>query len=328
MAQSSVIVYGIADIHLDSRKKPGLAGRVSSLDSSGIYESRIGFKGSEDLGGGLKANFQLEQGFALDTGSTSAGVAFSRQSWVGLSGSFGDFRFGKTWSAFDDISGATQAAKNSMLAPNAGGVWLTTSYKDNPSNNLYYASPTFGGLSGVVSYGLGENKSAGVGAGSVTSMHLKYAQGPVYLGAAQQNEKATAATAAIKFTRVNGSYDLGVLKLLASYGRVAVNDRSTNEWQLGMNVPAGPVWMISGGVARSSGSITGFTRDGSYIGKTADLTPAGTPDVTRTGYGLAAFYSMSNRTTLYGGYQATRTEVPAAADADGNVLVLGVLHLF
>lgn len=326
-AQSSVTLYGIADIHVDSRKSPGVSGRTTKVESSGIYESRFGFKGSEDLGGGLKANFQLEQGFALDAGTASTGQAFSRQSWVGLSGDFGDFRAGKTWSAFDDISGATQATKNSVFAPNAG-VWLTTSYKDNPNNGLYYASPTFGGFSGVVSYGFGENKTATVGAGSVVSMHLKYNGGPVYAGIAQQNEKATAASTAIKFTRVNGSYDLGAVKLLASYGRVASGDKSTKEWQLGVDVPVTPALMISGGVARSTGGITGFTPDASYIGKTANVTSPGAPDVERTGMSVMAFYSLSKRTTLYSAFQATTTKTPGATDAKGNVVAVGMLHLF
>lgn len=326
-AQSNVTLYGIADIHLDSRKTPGASGRVTRIDSSGIYESRFGFKGTEDIGGGLKVNFQLEQGFALDNGTASANQAFSRQSWVGVSGDFGDFRMGKTWSAFDDISGATQATKNSVFAPNAG-VWLTTSYKDNPNNGLYYASPSFGGFSGVVSYGMGENKTATVGSGSVVSMHVKYANGPVYAGVAQQNEKATGASAAIKFTRVNGSYDLGAVKLLASYGRVASGDKSTKEWQLGADVPVTSALMISGGVARSTGGITGFTPDASYIGKTVNVTGAGVPDVERTGFGVMAFYSLSKRTTLYSAFQATTTKVPGAADAKGNVVALGVLHLF
>jgi predicted porin len=326
-AQSSVTLYGIADIHVDSRKSPGVSGRTIKIDSSGIYESRFGLKGSEDLGGGLKANFQLEQGFALDTGTVSNGQAFSRQSWVGVSGNFGDFRVGKAWSAFDDISGATQATKNSVFAPNAG-VWLTTSYKDNPNNGLYYASPSFGGVSGAVSYGFGENKTAAVDAGSVVSVHLKYAGGPVYAGVAQQNEKATGASAAIKFTRVNGSYDLGSAKLLASYGRVASGDKSTKEWQLGVDVPVSSALMVSGGVARSTGGITGFTPDASYIGKTVNVTGAGAPDVERTGFGIAAFYSMTKRTTLYSAFQTTTTKVPGAADAKGNVVAVGMLHLF
>lgn len=320
LAQSSVTIYGIADMNLASRKSADTGDRTTTLNSSGIYESRIGFKGSEDLGGGLKANFQLEQGIALNTGATNG---FSRQSWVGLSGGFGTFKAGKAWSAFDEIAGASQAALNSMFAPNAGGVWLTGSYKDNPTSGLYYETPVFGGVSGAVSYGLGD-----AGDGSVASMFVKYASGPVYAGLALQNEKGTDASEPIKYTRVNGSYDLGAAKLLASYGRVAFDGKSTKEWQLGVNVPLGSAWLISGGVAQSKGGITGYSPADNYIGKTVNVTAAGAPDVERTGYGIAAFYSMSKRTRLYGGFQANTTKVPGAPDAKGNVVAVGVLHFF
>lgn len=329
-AQSSVTVYGLADIYFGSQKSAATGLRQTKIESSGIYESRFGFKGSEDLGGGLRANFLLENGFQLDTGGVSAGQAFSRQSYVGLSGGFGEVKLGKMWTAYDDISGATQAALNSVLSPHQG-VWLSSSYKDNPSNSIYYASPVMGGVSGAVSYSLGENKNtpaAGVGAGSVASVHVKYAGGPVYAGVAYQTEKATGAVPATKFTRVNGSYDLGVAKLLAGYGRVGFGGKNTNEWQLGADVPLSSALLISGGVARSKGGVTGFTSDASYIGKSTDITLAGAADVTRTGYGLAASYKLSKRTMLYGGYHATTTKTPGAADADGSLLAVGVLHTF
>jgi len=322
-AQSSVTLYGIADMNIGSQKSAATGERTTRVGSGGIYESRFGLKGSEDMGNGLKANFQLEQGFSMTNGAVTPGQAFSRQSWVGLSGGFGAIKAGKAWSAFDEIAGASQAAKNSMFAPNAGGVWLTGSYKDNPNNGLYYETPTFGGVSGAVSYGLGDG-----GEGSVASMFVKYASGPVYAGLALQNEKGTDASEAIKYTRVNGSYDLGVAKLLASYGRVASGDKATKEWQLGANVPVGAAWMISGGVARSSGGITGYSPADNYIGKVVNVTAPGAADVERTGYGIAAFYTLSKRTQLYGGFQAHTTKVPGAADADGNVVAVGVLHQF
>ncbi|CAN5118619.1 porin [soil metagenome] len=329
-AQSSVTVYGLADVYFGSQKSAETGLRQTKLESSGIYQSRFGFKGSEDLGGGLKANFLLENGFQLDTGGVSAGQAFSRQSYVGLSGGFGEVKLGKMWTAYDDISGATQAALNSVLSP-FQGVWLSSSYKDNPDNSIYYASPVMGGVSGAVSYSLGENKNtptAGVDAGSIVSVHVKYKGGPVYAGAAYQTEKATGAVPATNFTRLNASYDLGVAKLLAGYGRVAFDGKSTNDWQLGADVPLSSAWLISGGVARSAGSVTGFTSDASYIGKRTDVTAAGQGDVVRTGYSLAASYDLSKRTKLYGGYHATKTKVPGAADAKGSLLAVGMLHFF
>ncbi|MDO9203061.1 MAG: porin, partial [Hydrogenophaga sp.] len=95
MAQSSVTLYGIADVVIHKDK-----GASAALASGGVSGSRLGFKGTEDLGGGLKANFVLEQGLQLDTGAIgdgtakTAGQAFSRQSYVGLSGGFGEVKLG------------------------------------------------------------------------------------------------------------------------------------------------------------------------------------------------------------------------------------------
>ncbi|MBL0918507.1 MAG: porin [Hydrogenophaga sp.] len=326
MAQSSVTLYGLADMYLASKKDAATGLRTTSVDSSGIYESRFGFKGTEDIGGGYKVNFNLESGFAMDNGG-AGGVSFTRQSWVGISGGFGDFRMGKAWSAFDDISGSALVAKNSVLAPNQG-AWLSTSYRDAPNNGFYYASPEFGGFSGVVSYGMAENRTATVGQGSITSMHVKYAAGPVFAGVAYQTEKATGDAEAIKFTRLNGSYQLGDAKLMASYGRVAFGSAKTNEWTLGTDYAVSGALTISAGIAQSKGAVTGFTGDTNYTGKLVTTVAPGAADVKRTGYSVAAFYGLSKRTTVYGGYRANTIKTPGAADQDGSVLALGLLHTF
>jgi len=87
-AQSSVQLYGIVDIWFGSVKDGVGAQSETKLDAGGVNGNRFGLKGSEDLGGGLKANFQLEQGFNMDDGSAVASTAFNRQAWVGLSGGF------------------------------------------------------------------------------------------------------------------------------------------------------------------------------------------------------------------------------------------------
>jgi predicted porin len=98
-AQSSVTVYGRIDASLMHNNPFGGAGQWS-VDSGTISGSRWGLMGSEDLGGGLKLNFDLEQGFAIDTGAAAvAGQQFSRQAWIGVSGDFGEIRVGKPWTA-------------------------------------------------------------------------------------------------------------------------------------------------------------------------------------------------------------------------------------
>lgn len=340
-AQSSVTLYGIADVWFGSTKTESLVAgkavgtRQTKIDSGGVSSSRFGFKGSEDLGGGLKANFLLEQGFSIDTGAagksvdnakvdgtTSSGfvessAAFSRQSYVGLSSAaMGEVRLGKTFTPFDDISGATTPGFDSALSPSMN-VWKSTGYKANPNNTVYYASPSFSGVSGAASYSLNENKSAAASAGKTTSFNIKYAGGPVYAGLAYQTEKADGAASIARFTRLNGSYDLGMVKLLAGYGRVENKAFDTNnanaaikttEWQLGADVPVTSALTLSGGYAHS---------------KDNDLL-----NTKRTGLGLAASYSLSKRTSIYGGVQAAKTKDDTGVDLKSDLYAVGVRHAF
>lgn len=314
-AQSSVTLYGIADVWFGRTTASGLPTQTV-LNSGGVSGSRFGFKGSEDLGGGLKANFLLEQGFNIDTGAAAtAGQTFSRQSYVGFSGGFGEVKLGKMWTAYDDINGATNAVFDSILSPQVN-VWLSGNYNANPANGAYYVSPTMGGFSAAVSYALGENKANAVGAfpsieaGKVYSFNVKYEGGPIYAGLAYQKEQANSSLNATEFARLNGSYDLGVAKLLAGYGRVTgAADTSTSEWQLGADFPVSGALTLSAGVARSSDN-------------------AAKGDATRKGYGLGAAYAMSKRTTVYGGYQSANIAKPGVADTDATTLAVGLKHTF
>jgi len=96
-AQSSVTVYGIIDTGLTYTSKVGATNSSRfSLDSGDMATSRIGFKGVEDLGGGLSAIFNLENGFNNDTGGLgTANTLFDRKSVVGLSGAFGTVTLGR-----------------------------------------------------------------------------------------------------------------------------------------------------------------------------------------------------------------------------------------
>ena len=169
LAQSSVQVYGIVDAWVGSERDRWFdhdknqsklnEPRQTKLGSGGISGSRFGFKGTEDLGGGLKANFLLEQGFDVDTGKGGVDadgkpLQFSRQAYVGFSGGFGEVKLGKIWTAYDDISGATNSAFDSKFSATAK-VFASGGYNANPNNGLYYATPSFGGFSGALSYALG-----------------------------------------------------------------------------------------------------------------------------------------------------------------------------
>lgn len=276
-AQSSVSVYGVVDASLVKDK-----GVSAAMVSGAVSGSRLGFKGTEDLGGGLKANFLLEHGFNVDTGTqAAAGKSFNRQSYVGLSGGFGELKLGNVYTAYDDISGSTNPVFDSALSPTA--VWASTGYTSNPGNNIYFATPSMGGVSGALSTNVKE------GGTSVSSVHVKYEGGPVYAGFGYQKEGDT------KFTRLNGSYDLGAVKLLAGYGNVKAGSAKTTDLSFGADVPLATNLVLSAGYASSKA-------DGAERA---------------SGLGLGVAYLMSKRTTVYGGVLDTKNAGPDTRYAFG-----------
>jgi predicted porin len=262
-AQSSVQLYGIVDLVVHKDKGNDLA-----LTSGGMSGSRIGFKGTKDVGAGLKANFALEQGFDADTGLDNGVSSFSRQAYVGLAGAFGELKLGKVYTAYDDVAGATNPVFDSVFSPT--GLFASGGYAANPSNGLYYTTPAFGGVSGAVSTNLEANNTAA----KTTALHVKYEDGPLFVAAAYQQDGDVAKT---HYTRLNASYDFGPAKLLAGVAKVGGAGDAT-EVTLGADIP------LSSGLVASAGLATtdnGGTRT--------------------TGVGVGVAYSLSKEVTAYGG---------------------------
>ncbi|NMM08262.1 porin [Polaromonas sp.] len=339
-AQSTVTLYGLLDGYLGSVKDKTTVNGVSTslrqtvINSGGFNTSRFGLKGSEDLGGGLKANFLLESGFDISTGAAnnyvnpytgaSSTAVFGRQSWAGVSGGFGEIKLGKMWTPFDDVKGSGAAAFDANIFAPANNVWLSNNYQDRPGNAIYYATPDFSGFSAAAMYSLGENKTAAASAGKIASVNVKYAAGPAFVALSHQEEKATGTGSATKFTQLNGSWDFGVAKLLGAYGQVKNGSTTlfatapatflavdkSKEYQLGVDVPVGAALTLSGGVARSK--IT--------------LAAAG-GEIKATGFGLAAKYDVSKRTFLYTGLQLSKNKF-ASSEVKTDTYAVGVQHKF
>lgn len=319
-AQSSVTLYGLADIWVGSTKAEinGVGSSVTKVDGSGLATSRFGLKGSEDLGGGLKANFQLEQGFNIDNGTagnstgTAGSQAFDRQAWVGLSGGFGEVQFGKTWSSYDDIRSSANDNFNANVAASFN-TWV--GYTDRPVNSIKYISPTVGGFSGSVTYGLGEDKLANANgkSSSLTSLGLQYANGPVFVGLAYQAEKDGATDTKFTNTLINGSYDFGVAKLVAGYNQAkdTLVAGKANEWNVGVEVPLAANLNLGLGYAQSKEKI------------------AGVDSFKTTGYTASLLYSLSKRTTVYGVLSQTKgKDIPFTTEAKGTLYAVGINHKF
>jgi predicted porin len=347
-AQSTVTLYGIADVWFGSAKgaylngatcpsstitglaeptgcRTGLAGDPSEtkLDTGGLQGSRFGLRGSEDLGGGLKANFVFESGSNTDTGSSAqGGLLFGRQAYVGLNGGFGDVRFGRQYTAYDELRGATSAfAHTSFDTTVAGGSWARTGYDyvNRANNMIRYGTANMGGFSAAIGLGLGEDKNVSNGkAGSVISLHGLYANGPITAGIGYQSDKArtTGSAAAPKINHVllAGAYDFGAFKLNAGFntskGNTAAGGAKDNELAIGGTVPIGAL-------ALTAGLSTAKTK---FAGKTVEK---------GNSFAVQGIYALSKRTSTYFGLTNTKVKDGAGKAAEkSNIAAVGIRHTF
>lgn len=311
MAQSSVTLYGRIDSSVGSEKLNGVS--TTKMFSGNLTGSRYGFRGTEDLGGGLKANFTLENGFNADDGTLgSANTAFSRQAWVGLSGGFGAVKLGKTDSVFKDIYdlGNTHnvfdsefTATKEAYRAGLGG------FTGRPNNQIRYETPNMGGFSAGLTYAMDEDVAANA---ETTAFNLRYRAGNLDVGLAYQEDDFVVLANDRKYTVLAGTYNFGVAKVSGQIQNVKAGDnRKDTEFGLGVSVPVGNV-DLSAGYARS---------------KAKDATGA---DAQKgSAFSLGATYGLSKRTKLYGGYIDGEVETAAgAAVRDYRMFALGVRHDF
>jgi predicted porin len=228
VAQAQVSVYGLIDLSYGKNENIGVNDKADfhsggdDGNSQGNSTTRFGIKGSTDLGSGFKGNFKLESNGITSDGEVNAPF-FGRQMWAGISGKFGEVRLGRQDSVpfqtmIDfDFNGAANAA--SALGYSAVAPWLP----GRQSRSLQYISPNFNGV--TVQAGLQpKGNNVDPGAKDVFSAGAKYTAGPIAAAVAIQT-KATATVGnafagdpvAEDFLSLAGSYDLKVVKLMASY---------------------------------------------------------------------------------------------------------------
>ncbi|MDB5763792.1 MAG: porin [Herminiimonas sp.] len=219
-AQTNVTVYGVVDAGITREfgtPMGGVAGSTTKLTSGAQSGSRLGFKGTEDLGGGLSANFVLENGFLEDTGGLGqGGLLFGRQAYVGLaSKSWGAVNVGRqytpTWLLLDSIdpfgSGTAGVAYNFM------GMGTTI----RMNNAVQYSAPNLSGFNADVIYGFGE-VAGNSAANRQMGLSTRYANGPLNVGLAYLNTNNITDSNKSKLTLLGGTYDFGVAKAHLGYG--------------------------------------------------------------------------------------------------------------
>ena len=307
-AQSSVTLYGRVDAGLVSLKDQVNGDGVSrtKLDSNVLNNSLWGIKGTEDLGGGLKANFVLEQGLSVDTGEPAAAArAFHRQATVGLSGSFGSVDLGRNYPAYDSLRGALNNTADTNMSVTGDVFAVGGDYTNRINNSVRFDSAVYNGFSGAVSYGFGENKATGLDSTDTLSLNVKYANGPLLAGYAYQGEKQADGSSK-KYNLVGGSYDLGVAKLNAGYNTAKRTGSDDKEFQFGVSAPFGATTVYFGYATAKSETTAGV-------------------ETKRAGFDLAATYALSKRTTAYAGYKTFEIK---DANKETNAFGVGVRHVF
>ncbi len=308
-AQSSVTLYGRVDAGLVSAKDSVAGDGVTrtKLDSNVLNNSLWGFKGTEDLGNGLKANFVLESGMSIDTGvQADTAKLFNRKATVGLSGNFGVVELGRNYTAYDSLRGASNNTGDTNMAV-TGDVWkVGGDYAVRTDNSVRFDSANYSGFSGSASYGFGENKAAGLDSTDTLSLHVKYANGPLLVGYGHQTEKQATA-ASTKYNLLAGSYDFGVVKLNAGYNKAkgAAARGEDTEYQVGVSAPFGATTVYFG-----------------YAGAKNEI---GAVETKRSGFDLAATYALSKRTTAYAGYKTFEIK---NTTKEATAFGVGVRHVF
>lgn len=342
-AQSNVTVFGVVDVAYLSARAAG-NGNISSLNADGNSSSRLGFRGEEDLGGGLKASFWLEAGLSPDSGiggnssldnkallNSNGGLTLARRSTVSLHGGFGELRLGRDYTpTFINLTTAihpfgTNGIGNSgqLFFPVAAGG-TTPRTNSRASNALNYFTPEIGGFSANLMYAMGEQPSLPATTrndGNYLGGRISYRNGPF--------------TFAISTGKTN----------------YATGDYTQSNWGAVYQVtPATRVSFLSGenkvGVTRTRANMIGATHQ---IGPAGELRAAFTQvkasgvanDATQITLGYV--HSLSKRTVIYTNYSVVDNKgtgkqfvvggggaVPAVLTPGGNStgFELGVRHNF
>ena len=310
-AQTAIVLYGIADGGF--RMDHTAIGTLKSMESGGEAQSRWGIRGSEDLGGGLKAIFNFEQDFdigdnSVDQGAVTAttpsspvnGVAgssrlFGRRAIVGLnSTTWGEFRFGRdttpsynVWVPADAFGNGTTGRANNIQVGN----------QTRFDNAMSYDTPIFAGFQGKAMVRLGESTTnnlttATKGGGFADSFGITYAQGPIYAGVGYNYVKTsvdqgpTTATLnnPVKSYDAAAAYDFGFMRIGAIFFHTKSTSVLAQSYDLSISVPVN-AWRFMFAVARIDNKFTAnnslnHLNDANFVA-------------------VGASYALSKRTDIY-----------------------------
>lgn len=199
MAQSSVTIYGRFNTTVEQVKSTDAAGDSTNRTLLNNNASRLGFKGSEDMGGGLKANFLLEHRFNSDDGSSTSSQFWAGDAWGGLSGGFGEIRLGTQTSTSYFATADWVSMHNHDTGLSADALYYSATAFDG-TNKFAYLTPDLGGLTAELQVQAGEGR-AGRERAYDLGVYYKFAGLALGLGAEKMGDN--------KQFGVRGAYTLG-----------------------------------------------------------------------------------------------------------------------
>ncbi|WP_088709881.1 porin [Noviherbaspirillum denitrificans] len=328
-AQTNLAIYGIVDAGIVWDKNVTSADKTWRLESGQHSGSRLGFRGTEDLGGGLTASFTLENGFNVDTGTLGqGGRIFGRQAWVGLNGGFGSVKLGRQQTpVYNALLAVDPFAIN--LAGNAqrlfgGGLYFSDPFL-RTDNTISYATPNIAGFTGTLGYGFGEV----AGDRSLQRQLVagaSYVNGPVNVQLAYHDANTATLPAAspflgtgiadLKTAFLGGTFDFGIAKAHLAFAKTDVDQAggtlNQHSWLVGASAKAG------------SGTVLA-----SFIRNDVRDIAAGQSDQVALGY----IQPLSKRTNIYTSLSYTDNDpavrVNAFANGErGRLFNVGVRHQF
>lgn len=323
VAQSNVTIYGLVDVGVASEDVGAPGTRKTLLVGGTQGQSRLGFRGTEDLGGGLKALFNIETGFKLDTGETaSTSTFFARRSVVGLEGAFGLVTMGREYTPIAQVAAATDPLGHGFYGTdlNAFDDSARDRIQRRASNTVNYKTPSFNGLFARLVYGFGE-QATGPKA-NLLGLSAEYQQGPIYFGAGfHQIERDVAGND--KQYILGAGYKFGTVHLKANYLASDPIGPSNKFEQFNVGVSAalghGRLYTsVQQNKDQTGARAKGFAATYSY-----DLSK-------RTNAFLSYASLRNNASGRFGLYSATSKLTPSAAQlgSDPSGLVLGLQHRF
>jgi len=370
-AQSSVTVYGLLDTGYSVVKNKTAAGVETTTSGVGLLRglatSRLGLRGSEDLGGGLTAGFQLEGGVATasdgtlasNTTSTSTAFAFDRHQFLTLtSKSAGGVLVGRTdslikvvFDAFDAGYANNVTGKYSAAGTSATDLSATASANRQAQRDtvIRYTSPTFAGATVLADF-MQNSLNATNAAGATTtetnvnsgySFALRYAQGPVAAQVAHRNVKNAALAVASVATADATSTAAGVLGSAA----VAQSDSSALNTSIGASYNFGPAMIMAQYFDQADKANLAGTevKEKAYafgvrvpVGAATlfasyhkgDATSATSVTTDFSGMQFGAVYDLSKRTSAYGIYGGAKKQQNGAGEAIASGIAAGIRHTF